>query len=251
MRVVTVGTGTAAPHPHRIQSATVVEVDEVRLLIDCGSGAVWRMAALGIEWDQITHIALTHFHADHTTDLATLIFAWRYGLMKRRTTPATLIGPPGTGALLDRHAKAMGDSLLSALPSLGIVEVSPQGEVALSPDCSLSARKVPHTDESVAYSIRARGRRIVITGDTGFDPGLGEWAAESDLLLCECSLPDALAIPSHLTPRACGRIAALANPRLLAPHFYSPVEQEDIAGQVRERYGGPLVLCHDGWEHTL
>ena len=168
------------------------------------------------------------------------------------TAPATLIGPGGTGALLERHAHAMGESLLQALPSLGVVEISPGEELALSPECSLSTRKVPHTDESVAYSVVARGKRIVITGDTGFDPGLGEWAGGSDLLLCECSLPDALAIPSHLTPRACGEIAAMANPGLLAlTHFYSPVEQEDIAGQVREHYNGRLVLCHDGWELTL
>ena len=132
IRVVTVGTGTAAPHPHRVQSATVVEAGDVRLLVDCGSGSVWRMAALGVAWDQLTHVALTHFHADHTADLATLIFAWRYGLMQRRTTPATLIGPGGTAALLELHAHAMGESLLQALPSLGVVEVSPGAEVALS-----------------------------------------------------------------------------------------------------------------------
>lgn len=252
IHVVTVGTGTAAPHPNRVQSATVVEAGDVRLLVDCGSASVWRMAALGVAWDQFTHVALTHFHADHTADLATLIFAWRYGLVKRRTTPATLIGPKGTAALLELHAHAMGESLLQALPSLGVVEVSPGAEVALSAECSLSARKVPHTDESVAYSFQMGDRRIVVTGDTGFDPGLGEWATGSDLLLCECSLPDALAIPSHLTPRACGKIAATANPGLLAlTHFYSPVEREDIAGQVREHYNGPLVLCHDGWELTL
>jgi ribonuclease BN (tRNA processing enzyme) len=252
IRVVTVGTGTAAPHPSRVQSATVVEAGDVRLLIDCGSGSVWRMAALGVPWDLFTHVALSHFHADHTADLATLLFAWRYGLMKRRTTPATLIGPRGTARLLELHAHAMGDSLLHALPSLGVVEVSPGAELALSADCTLTAWKVPHTDESVAYSLRKGETRIVVTGDTGFDPGLGEWAVGSDLLLCECSLPDTLAIPSHLTPRACGRIAALANPGLLAlTHFYSPVEREDITGQVREHYDGPLALCHDGWELTL
>src|SRR5512147_171774 len=69
IRVVTVGTGTAAPHPHRVQSATVVEAGDVRLLVDCGSGSIWRMAALGVAWDQLTHVALTHFHADHTADL--------------------------------------------------------------------------------------------------------------------------------------------------------------------------------------
>ena len=37
------------------------------------------MAELGIRWQDITHVAITHFHADHTSDIATLIYGWRYG----------------------------------------------------------------------------------------------------------------------------------------------------------------------------
>ena len=65
MKLTTIGTGTAAPSPARVQSATLLEDDAVRVLVDCGAGAVFRMAQLGIDWRTITHLALTHFHADH------------------------------------------------------------------------------------------------------------------------------------------------------------------------------------------
>ena len=42
------------------------------MLVDCGAGAVFRMAQLGIDWRTITHLALTHFHADHTGQLGAL-----------------------------------------------------------------------------------------------------------------------------------------------------------------------------------
>ena len=80
------------------------------------------------------------------------------------------------------------------------------------------------------------------------------WALSEgcDVLLCECSLPDAMALPLHLTPRQSGMLAGIARPGLLAlTHFYPPVEDVDIMAQVAEAYGGPVILCEDGWSITL
>jgi phosphoribosyl 1,2-cyclic phosphodiesterase len=66
------------------------------------------------------------------------------------------------------------------------------------------------------------------------------------------SLPDALALPLHLTPRQCGALAAIALPkRLVLTHFYPPVEAEDIESQVAEQFGGTVIRCHDGWSLDL
>ena len=122
----------------------------------------------------------------------------------------------------------------------------------LAGDVALHRHKVPHTDESVAYSVTGRGRRVVVSGDTGFDPALAVWAEGCDVLLCECSLPDSMALPTHLTPRQCGAMAAIAQPkRLVLTHFYPPVEAEDIESQVAEHFGGTVIRCHDGWSLDL
>jgi ribonuclease BN (tRNA processing enzyme) len=252
MRLVTVGSGTAAPHPRRVQSGTIIEDGEVMLLIDCGSGVTWRMAELGLRWDLITHVAFTHFHADHTTDLATLIYAWKHGILPPRSAPAQIIGPVGLADRIVAMIGAFGSSLLEAPPAITVIELEPGEEWKVGDELLLTAQKVPHTAESVAYSVSGHGRRVVITGDTGFDATLGSWAEGCDVLLCECSLPDSLAMPTHLTPRQCGALAALARPGLLAlTHFYPPVEHEAITAQVAESYTGPVALCHDGWSLDL
>ncbi len=106
---------------------------------------------------------------------------------------------------------------------------------------------VPHTPESVAYSISSPRARLVYTGDTAYDDALADWAARCDVLLTECSLPAALAIPEHLTPESAGALAARAQPgRLVLTHFYPPVEVEDIPSLVRTRWPGPLMLAQDG-----
>ncbi len=113
----------------------------------------------------------------------------------------------------------------------------------------LSCLRVPHTPESVAYSIEQGERRIVYSGDTGPSDQLAAWARGCDLLLCECSLPAAMQIPEHLTPEQCGALAAAAAPKhLVLTHFYPPVEQVDIRAIVGSQYTGPVTLAMDGWQ---
>ncbi|HET7457908.1 MAG TPA: ribonuclease Z [Gemmatimonadaceae bacterium] len=253
MRLTTIGTGTAAPTPGRVQAGHLVEAGGVRLLLDCGGGVVARMAELGTAWQDITHVALTHFHADHTTDLANLAVAWRYGQLPPRSAPVTLFGPPGTRALVERMAAALWESLTAPGFPFEVREIEPGGPpLPLGDDVTLAAWKVPHTDESVAYSVERGGRRLVYTGDTAFDPALGGWASSCDVLLCECSLPRAMAVPSHLTPEECGALAAIARPRLLAlTHLYPPVERVDVRAIVAERFHGPVVIATDGWSTEI
>ncbi|GAC1516540.1 MAG: MBL fold metallo-hydrolase [Gemmatimonadaceae bacterium] len=251
MRLTTIGTGMAAPHPTRVQAGHLVDVGDVHLLMDCGSGVTHRLAALGLPWSEITHIALTHFDADHVSDLASLFIGWRWGQHPPRSAPVELVGPPGTSAFLDRVAAALWPSLRAPGFAVTVREVSSGEELDLS-GARLAARKVPHTAESVAYSITAADRRIVYTGDTGYDATLGEWAADCDVLLAECSLPAALATGTHLTPEECGALAAVAAPgRLALTHFYPPVERVDIRALVAERYTGPVTLAFDGWSLEL
>jgi ribonuclease BN (tRNA processing enzyme) len=156
---------------------------------------------------------------------------------------------------VDRLSAALGTDLLAGPPPVSVDEIAPgdtrtlgDGEAGLN----LAARKTLHTEESVAYALEAGGRRAVVTGDTAYDEELPAWAVGADLLVSECSMPDEHALPKHLTPRQCGRLAALARPKLLAlTHLYPPVEAVDVAAQVREHFDGPVALCHDGWAHTL
>jgi ribonuclease BN (tRNA processing enzyme) len=248
LRLTTVGTGTASPSAQRVNAAHLIEAGDVRLLIDCGSGAVHRMAGLGLDWFGITHLAFTHFHPDHTLDLTTLFYAWRYGTLPARTAPLAIYGPPGTAALFQRFAALYGETLTAPPWPLLITEIPFGGGAELGSGVRIDTLKVPHTEESVAYSIARGGRRIVFTGDTGVSDALGDWARGCDVLLAECSLPDAMAVPIHLTPSSCGALALRAMPGMLAlTHFFTVVETEDIRAAIAPRYSGPVTLTVDGW----
>jgi ribonuclease BN (tRNA processing enzyme) len=252
MRFTTLGTGTISMSPGRSCAGYLLEAPELRLLVDCGSGITRRLAELGVDWPNISHVALTHFHIDHHGDLPTLLFAWKYGYLPPRSAAVEIIGPVGTASLMERLAAAYGAWVTAPGFPVSIREITPQDAVELPGGTLLRAHAVPHQPESVAYSVERGPRRIIYTGDTGPSDELAAWAHGCDLLVCECSLPQAMGIPGHLTPEQVGELAAKAAPRHLAlTHFYPPVEGVDIRGIVGTRYSGPLTLATDGWAFEI
>lgn len=248
MRVTVLGTAGASPYGDRVQTGVLVDAPPVRLLIDCGSGVTHRLAQRQHAWKGITHVAFTHFHSDHTIDFVGLIVAWKWGQLPQRKEPLTLIGPAGTGAFAQRLVELYNEPFAELPFPLEVVEVAPSDPRPLTSGLTIESFKVPHSNESVAYSVSSGGRRFVFSGDTGHDEAFAAWAKGTDLLLLECSLPDSLAIPMHLTPRQCGALARIAQPKLLAlTHFYPPVEAVDIRREVAESFAGEVALCVDGW----
>src|ERR671923_2230320 len=108
MRLTTIGTGTVSPSPSRVCAGHLVNAGSVNILLDCGSGVVHGLAKARVNWMEITHVAITHFHADHLSDLAFLIFTWRHGAERPREAPIEIIGPVGTDSLISRFADAFG-----------------------------------------------------------------------------------------------------------------------------------------------
>jgi ribonuclease BN (tRNA processing enzyme) len=135
---------------------------------------------------------------------------------------------------------------------VAIRELEPGVRMELGAGAAIECRRVPHTPESVAYSIERGDRRIVYTGDTGPDDALADWARGCDLLVCECSLPSSMAIKEHLTPEQCAALAARAKPRhVVLTHFYPPVERVDIRAAMAAQFAGPVTLGRDGWRIEL
>jgi ribonuclease BN (tRNA processing enzyme) len=245
LTLVTVGTGTVAPSATRTGPAHWVERGDVRLLMDCGAGAIHRLAQFGLRWDKVSHVALTHFHPDHFGELPALLFALRHAT--KRVEPLVILGPAGTVRLLKSLADGFGEWLLDPGYPIGILDVQAGEPFPLSPEVMLEVHATPHTAESVALSVTAPEGRIVYTGDTGPSDELAAWAAGCDLLLAECSLPDGHSVEGHLSPGTVGRLAAGARPRrLVLTHLYPLTEQLDVGKLVGAHYRGPVALASDG-----
>jgi len=252
MELVTVGTGTVAPSARRTCPCHLVTRGDLRVLLDCGAGSLHRLAEFGLPWHQVTHVILTHFHPDHWGELPMLVYALKYTTQPPRREPFVILGPPGVVQLLRTLAEGYGDWLLDPGFPIGILDVRDGEPFPLNADVNLETFPVPHTDESVALSLVAPEGRLVYTGDTGPSSELARWAAGCDLLLAECSLPEAMAMDIHLTPQQAGDLAKEAGAkRLVLTHFYPPVETSDPAKLAGTRFGGPVTAAQDGDRFTI
>lgn len=235
MQLTVIGTGTAAPHPDKVCSCYYLEHNHTRVLLDCGPGAVHHLARFGVPWTRLTHLMLTHFHNDHIGDVPYLFFALRHGTRDKRTDPLTVVGPAGTGELMEKMAESMGQHVTNPGFPIEIREIEPGDRVDIGSGIEVESCRPRHRKESLAYRVNAGGASIGYTGDTGPDLGLGDFFRGVDALLIECSLPDALAMDTHLTPSGVAEIARRAEPGcVLLTHIYPQLPDAEAPGRVRE-----------------
>ena len=237
MRVVTLGTGSPLPDPDRAGPSTLVSVDDQHLLIDCGRGVLMRLAAAGVGAAQLSAVLITHLHSDHLTDLNDVITTrW---ISTFESTPLTVVGPPGTQAVVDSiesmlradtgYRLAHHDDLTEA-PITEVIELT-EGPVELPGGPRITAAPTDHrpVEPSVAYRIEHDGRAVVLAGDTVPCTGLDSLARGADILVHTAIRADVIAnIPIARLNDVCD--------------YHSSIEQ---AADTAERAGvSVLVLTH-------
>jgi ribonuclease BN (tRNA processing enzyme) len=268
--VITLGTGTPVPNPERSGPATAVVVGGRVFLFDAGPGVMRRVAAAGLPIDGVTAAFITHLHSDHTLGLPDLILtSWVMG----RSTPMRLQGPPGLRRMVENIIETWAEDTVVRVKGLergrpGGYRVDARettgGTLYDSAGVTITAIRVPHGEweYAFAYRIAARGRTILISGDTRYSEAIARAAADVDVLVHEV-YPETRSAPENrpggeLWPRylrevhtsdvELGRIAAVARPKLLLlSHvlFMGATEEEVIAGVRRGGFSGRVVIARD------
>lgn len=254
MRITILGSGTCTPRLDRSAAAVLVSTGRSNVLLDIGPGTMRRLLEAGHAIGDLTHIAITHFHPDHTAELVPLLFATRYAEAPPRTRPLTVLGGPGLKAFFSGLQAVYGHWIILPDDLLQVREIDdPAGAAQAFADFTLSAFPVDHRPESLAYRIAdAAGRTVACSGDSDVCDGLVAAARAADLFICEASKPDGLKTAGHLTPSLAGRMAARAGAkRLVLTHLYPSCDAVDIVKQATATYKGPVVAATDLMRFTL
>lgn len=243
-----VGSGTLVPHGTRGSAAHHVDAGAASVLLDCGSGTLHGLAACDLDWERLTHVAISHFHYDHLGDLPALLIALKYGTGAPRETPLTLVGPRGFPDHLHGLADALGIRFLEQSFPVELVELEPGRElVDRSGSVTLRCFPTRHSDESVAFAVDTDQGTLGYTGDTGPSADLASFLAGSRVLVAECSHPDPPPTDLHLTPRGLAEMAATAQPDLLVvTHVYPSQSPAEAVAAIASRYDGRTIAGHDG-----
>jgi len=151
------------------------------MLLDCGPGVLSRLRARE-GWPQIDAIAITHFHPDHTGDLAPWLWGHRTG-PARELHPPDLWLPPGGHAELGRFAARFDDTFC-------VHEYLPE-----EPFEAAGFRVTPHAvshygEPTYGLRVEENGSVLAYSADSGPTTRLTRLARDADVFLCEATLDD-------------------------------------------------------------
>lgn len=195
-----IGSGDAFGSGGRFQTCIAVSDDERTVLLDCGATSVTAMQAQAFDPGQVDAVVVSHFHADHFGGIPFLVL---HGQFNRRTTPLTIVGPPG---IEGRVAAAMemaypGSSAVERRFDVRCVDLAPGGATHhLDDDLSVRGWEVDHPSGGVPLCLRLEmsGRVVGYSGDTAWTPSLTHAAEAADLFVIE-SYTYQRTVPYHLS----------------------------------------------------
>jgi ribonuclease BN (tRNA processing enzyme) len=258
----------------RSNPATLIMINDVPYLVDCGYGTSKQLIAAGVALNLVRYVFITHHHSDHNLDFGPLLYnAWITGQPMR----VDAYGPTGMNELardffkyqkFDIDVRIVDEGRTDPHGLVTAHDVTKPGVVMTNDDVKVSACLVRHPPikQSYAYRFDAKDRSIVISGDTAYAPELAEFAKDADVLVHEVMylpgieallqrLPNAKRLREHLMaahtlPEEVGKIAAQARVKTLVLSHFVPGDDASITDEqwsegVRKHFTGRVVVGRD------
>jgi ribonuclease Z len=281
LRVTVLGSGNPWVTRGQASASILVEVGNTEgdlLVFDLGSGSLANYASLKLPVNKLNKVFLSHLHADHTSDLLTLVGS--YAKVGRADGPIYLWGPSGTEPRLGtRHFAEAIDEALAWDTEAGRGPINPDSMKIVVSEFDFSKTQVVFEKNgvkvtsfpvihalsgAVGYRLDFAGLSFVYSGDARPSwPLVRACEGGVDLLIHECFPPAAaLAVASglsieratmalnaaHTSPKAAGKVFTLAKPRMAAlwhTPLLSPQVIPLIFSELATVYGGPVVQTQD------
>lgn len=239
------GSGAAVPRLHRTSAANLLQTNDGILLIDAGWGCLARLLELGVNPDNIGYVCLTHRHPDHCSELVSLVFGRYNNPEQTWSEPLHITGGPGLHAWWEVLCIAWSSLRKPFDAGLLLLHEIAAGESQIMGPSRVEALATDHKPESLAYRFTCAGRRVVISGDTGPDTALADFAQDADLLVLECGAGLA-PLAGHLTVAQAAAIALQARPKMLIlTHFYHTYDVDALQAAFSAVYTGKFAMACD------
>ncbi len=264
MRITVLGKSPSWQDADGACSGYLVEEQGQSLLLDCGNGVFSKLRCFR-DYVDVDAVLITHLHADHFLDLVPYAYALTYAPRQQPVPvdrwPGTddparpaLHVPPGGRDTLRRLCGAWGaEDLIEeafALREYRAAETLRLGGLLVS------FREVPHFTATHAVQIQseASGGRFTFGADSAPNAELCDFAAESDLLLIEATLPrpERTGVRGHLTPVEAGEHGRRAGAqRLVITHISDELDPAWALEEAARGFGGPVEMAAEGAVYSV
>jgi ribonuclease BN (tRNA processing enzyme) len=271
-RIILLGTGTPIVDPDRSGPSVAIVVNNIPYLIDSGSGVVRQIVAayqqgtMGLRYQNLKRLFITHLHSDHTLGYPDLIFTpWVLG----RDEPMEVYGPKGIKSMTEHILAAYQQDIQIRLNGLehmdtsgykvNVHEIEP-GIIYQDSLVKVEAFLVNHGSWPLAYAYKfyTPNRTIVISGDTSYSENMIKKSKGVDVLIHEVyntkgfekiknSKFQAYHSNYHTSSENLAKIATKAKPGLLILYhqLWMNQSEDDLLKEIKERYSGNVVSGKD------
>lgn len=234
MKVTIIGHWGGFPKVGEATSGYLIEHDDYKLLLECGSGVLSSLQKV-IDLGRLDAVLVTHYHYDHCCDIGPLQYARQIKtLLGEINTPLPIYAPDGEFfKLLKWEDYTYGESFNEdSVIKLGPFEIS-------------FIRNV-HPVEAYSVKIKCDNKLLGFTSDTSYFDNLTDFFKDTEVLIAECSFYAHMdgTKAGHLNSAQAGILAKKSNVNKLVlthlPHFGN---LSDLIEQSRQNYNGEIVLA--------
>lgn len=234
MKVTVIGHWGGFPKVGEATSGYLIEHDNYKLLLECGSGVVSSLQKV-VDLGKLDAVLITHYHYDHCCDIGPLQYARQIKTqLGEINNPLPIYAPNGDFFnLLKWEDYTYGESF------------NEDSNLNLGP-FEISFIKNNHPIEAYSVKIKCDNKIFSFTSDTSYFDELTSFFNESDLLIAECSFYAHMdgTKAGHLNSAQAGELAKKANVNKLIlthlPHFGN---HEDLIAQAKQYYNGEIILA--------
>jgi ribonuclease BN (tRNA processing enzyme) len=213
-------------------SGYLVETDQASIILDLGNGALSRLLYKKPRLT-VDGVILSHLHSDHMSDMLVLRYALKQLHSRDRSIPTPLsVVAPSEPELEFRQ-----------LISSGVYDMiaAKDGMKLKFKDLTVVLHRMTHTVVSYAVELMSGGKRMVYTGDTGYNMRLESLCGGADLLLadtCYLNADKTTENAAHLTAGEAGRLAKRCGVKqLICTHIWGgSIDDAGVLGEARAEF---------------
>jgi ribonuclease BN (tRNA processing enzyme) len=238
LKLTVIGFWGGYPKQNGASSGYLLEHEDFKLLIDCGSGVLAKMQNI-IKPEELDAVLISHYHPDHIADIGVLQHARLIQGFLGKSFPTL----PIYGHSYDETEFA---KLTYKEITKGIA-YSPNEVLTVGP-FQVSFLKTDHPVPCYAMRIEVNGKLLVYTGDSSFKEEFIEFGKDADLLLCECNFyQHQNGKPAgHMNSVDAGKFAASAGVKqLILTHLPHYGDISKLISEASSEYTGIIKLADE------
>ncbi|CAH0209270.1 MULTISPECIES: MBL fold metallo-hydrolase [Peribacillus] len=231
MKITVIGCWGGYPAKNEASSGYLLEYEDFRILLDCGSGVLSQLQN-HMKPEDLGAVVLSHYHPDHVADIGVLqhaAFIQQILGSEKRTIP-----------IYGHDLDEVEFGKLTYKDVTKGIAISADHALTIGP-CKFTFMKTKHPVPCFAMRIEAENHSIVYTGDSSYMDELADFAKDANVLLCESNFYSDMdgSKAGHMTAREAGLLAEKADVQLLLlthlPHYGNLDQLKKEASEVFKR----------------